>query len=327
MICEMVKEFEKELKPVYFIYGKEPLLLEEALARLKGRLEKESPDGIDINIFDASSIPQEIVSAAYTIPFTAKKRLVIVKGTEKLSSQSESALIEYVKKPSPDTCLVLVARDINKTKSKLFKSLDKMGSTFEYKIPTKGKYPAWIQKEFVAKGKEVDWDSASCLLQEIGYDLLRLRNEIEKVCLYYLTEKRIGREEILKIITKSRESSIYDFLDALGERKSSALFLAKKLMKEGEDEIGLFYQMQRHFRRLLLAKALWEEGVRGMEFAKNLKVLPFLVEKYREQIKNFSLPELKEIYCLFAEADLAVKRGEKEPALSLEILVAEILSR
>lgn len=324
---EMIKQSEKEIKPVYFIYGNEPLLLEEALKRLKDRLEKESPGGIDVNTFYASSSSQEIINAANTLPLMARKRLVIVKEAEKLPPQSVTALIEYADKPSKEACLVLVAGGIKKKENRLFKHLDKKRSAFEYKIPSKGKYPLWIQKEFIQRGKDVDWESANCLLQEVGYDLFRLRNEIEKVCLFHLSEKKIGKEEILEIISRSRESSVYEFLDALGERRSSALFLWRKLIKEGEDETGIFYQAQRHFRKLLMAKALWEEGVRGAEFTKALKALPFLVEKYRRQIGNFSLQELKEIYYLFAEGDLAVKRGEQEHGLSLEMLVTKVLGK
>lgn len=321
----MSKQSDKPLQPVYLIYGKEPFLLEEALSRLRARLERESPVGLDVRLFSGASVdPQEILSALETLPLMSERRLVIIKEADKLSSTAEAAIVGYVRNPSETSCLVLVSTDIKKER-RLYKAVDAKGETFEFKLPGKGHYPLWIQNRFVKRGKRVDVEGANFLLQEVGFDLFRLDNEIEKICLFYDNLEMIGAEEMGEILSPSRESGVYDFVDALGERNSlRAVLLLRRLLERDEKGTSIFYPLLRHFKALLKTKAYWEKGVRGAELLKALKVSPFLAKKYQSQIRNFSLEELKTIYLLLAEMDFSAKGDGQELGMALEIMASRI---
>ena len=78
------------------------------------------------------------------------------------------------------------------------------------------------------------------------------------------------------------------------------------------------------FHNLLMIKDLIERGVSYSDLASKTKLHPFVVKKSFQQIKNFSLKELKKIYGRLAESDLAVKTGNIEPRAVLEMLIVEI---
>jgi DNA polymerase-3 subunit delta len=315
---------EKPLKPVYLIHGKEPFLLDEALDRLKARLEKESPAGLDIAVFTGSVVdPGEILSALETLPLMAERRLVIVKEAEKLSSAMESTLLGYVKRPSDTVCLVLVFGDLRKDR-KLYRALNAKNQVFEYAL-ARGRYPLWIEDRFAKRSKRVEGEGTACLVQEIGFDLARLENEIEKICLFYEDKERMGAEEIRQIISAGREIDVYDLVDALAEKNSTrALVLLRRLLEKDEKGMSLFHPLLRHFKGLLKTKAYWEKGVRGQELQRALSVAPFIVKKYQNQIGRFSLEELKGVYLFLAEADFCAKSDRREMGLSLEILASRI---
>lgn len=320
----MAKQSEKPLQPVYLIHGKEPFLLEEALARLKARLEKESSVGLDVTVFTGALVdPKEIVSVLDTLPLMSERRLVIVKEAEKLPSTAEAALLDYVRHPCERSCLVLVFNDIKKDRG-LYKALKVKHQVFEYEL-ARGKYPLWIQDRFAKRNKQLEAEGTAYLLQETGFDLGRLANEIEKICLFYDDKESISVEEIRDIISAGREIGVYDFVDALaGRNPSQALVLLRRLLEKDEKGTGVFYPLLRHFKGLLKAKAYWEKGVRGQELYRGLKVSPFLAKKYESQIKNFSLEELKRIYLYLAETDFSAKSDKREMSLSLEILTSRI---
>lgn len=320
----MAGKKEKPLQPIYLIHSKQPLLLDEALDRLKARLEKESPAGLDIAVFAGSVVePGEILVALETLPFMAERRLVIIKEGEKLSSAMESALLGYVKRPSDKVCLILVFSDLRKDR-RLYKVLSAKNQVFEYAL-TRGKYPLWIEDRFAKRSKRVEKDGTTYLIQEIGFDLARLENEIEKICLFHEDKEKIGAEEIAQVISAGREINVYEFVDALAEKNSMrAILLLRRLLEKDEKGMGLFHPLLRHFKGLLKTKAYWEKGVRGKELYRALNAAPFLVKKYENQIGRFSLEELKGAYLFLAEADFCAKSDRREMGLSLEILASRI---
>jgi len=53
---------------------------------------------------------------------------------------------------------------------------------------------------------------------------------------------------------------------------------------------------------------------------------PFVVQKTTQQVQNFSLDRLKEIYNLLFETDVKVKTGKADGILSLDLLVSECVT-
>lgn len=316
----------KLLKPIYLIYGTEKLLLEEAVERLRQRLSLESNLDFDCDEFDGEmSDGTAIVQAAETLPFVSEKRLVVVKNVEKLPPSDQSTIAEYAKHPSEKTCLVLIATKINKG-SKIFKTIKEQGGVFEYKAPYRNKYPKWIQEEFSKRGKIITQEIAEYLLEKVGYNLQLLLNEIEKISLFCAEEKKIDLSAVMFLTEKTVKYNVFDFVDSVGRRdQSRALSVLGNLLQESESAGHIFYMLVRHLRLLLKTKALLGKGVDRSKLAQALQITPFEANKYQEQSKNFTETQLKNIFKLLLETDLALKRSEQEPRFVLESLILKIL--
>jgi len=75
---------------------------------------------------------------------------------------------------------------------------------------------------------------------------------------------------------------------------------------------------------LLQTRELINAGLREREIASALKSHPFVVQKLMGQGRNFSLPQLEDIYHMLLEIDEAIKTGQTEGNVALDTLVAAL---
>ncbi|MCH7800179.1 MAG: DNA polymerase III subunit delta, partial [Chloroflexi bacterium] len=66
---------------IYLIYGEDDVSVEEAVAAMKANAGPDELRDVNVTVLESSSLtPEEVASAAFTIPFMADRRLVIVRG-------------------------------------------------------------------------------------------------------------------------------------------------------------------------------------------------------------------------------------------------------
>jgi len=326
--ADQSKRSIKDLKLAYLIYGKERLLLEEAVERLKSSFAGEGDLAFDYDqFFGGRDSAATVIQAAETLPFMSPKRLILVKDVDQFASSDIKLLADYAGNPSPSTCLILVAGDVKKT-SPLYKAIEKKGQVFEYKLPSKNDYPNWVKKRFKSKDKLITDKAADFLVESIGHDLNKLGNEIEKISLFYDDKAEINEEEVSSLIHGSPENTIFDLVDAIGRRdKNNAFLFLNHIMEEKNDPPQLiFFMIVRQFRLLLKTKSLLDRDLTDQAISKELKVPYFVAKKYREQCRNFSLENLRVIYRLLAGVDLSLKTSEREPRLLLEDLLVKVMT-
>lgn len=308
-------------------------MIEDALARLRKRISAQFDLDFNFDQFDGSQTSaSKIVHAANTLPFMSEKRLVIVKDVDKLSSEDASKLAKYVENPSESTCLVLVARSVNKA-SRLYKVAEKSGEIAEYSLKKLNKSPnVWIKEQFSERGKLVSDAVARFILHEVGVDLQRLSVEIEKISLYHESDRIVDPQDIEPVIARSYETSVFDLVDSIGERNiQKAIENLQHLLQQKEAPLGILNLIARHFRLLLRTKVWIDAGHDNKYVVEHLtgdegKKLPyFVVAKYREQSYNFPTDELKRAFRYLLEADIALKSSAQPPETILEDLIIKLV--
>lgn len=316
-----------KLKPVYLIFGRERLLLEEAVTRLKRRVAEQGDLDFNYDVFrgDADS-PETVAAAAQTLPFMSEKRLVVVRDVHLMNADAQRTIAEYVSNPSPETCLVLVAEKIAKN-SALYKAVERAkGTVHEYEAPRKSEYPAWIRKHLAERGMNVTAAAAGRIFEVIGEDLGRLTNEIEKICLYHLGKDSLDTDDVDEVLSATTQASIFELTDSLGHRDSrKALRTLENLVGRNEPISAIYHMIVKHMRMLLGTKALVERGVvQTGAIARELKTIPFVAGKYREQSRNFTTAQLRAHVRYLVDVDFGVKSGRAELRTALEQFVVKI---
>jgi DNA polymerase III delta subunit len=83
--------------------------------------------------------------------------------------------------------------------------------------------------------------------------------------------------------------------------------------------------IERQLRLLAIARDLIDRGVDRGDLGRRLGTnSDFVVRKTLEQARRMSMHQIVQMYERLLRSDVAVKRGELEPAISLELLVAEL---
>jgi DNA polymerase-3 subunit delta len=165
--------------------------------------------------------------------------------------------------------------------------------------------------------------AAHVLASNVGSNLGILENEIEKLVLYKGAEATIEVQDVGLLSPYAAEASIFDLVDALGNRNSKqAAILLQKKMQEGADPFYLFTMFVRQVRLLIQVKELADAGQRPPAISQTLKMASFVANKLYQQAQQFSLPQLEQIYHHLLEIDVGAKTGRSDMVTALNLLVA-----
>jgi DNA polymerase-3 subunit delta len=118
---------------------------------------------------------------------------------------------------------------------------------------------------------------------------------------------------------------VFALLDAitLGQR-GKALGQLRSLFHRGERSEMILPQIAASLRRLVQARELLDLGVRGAELQKRLGVHPFVAEKTERQARGYRMDQLETALRVLLDTDRAIKTGEAEPELALELFICDL---
>ena len=197
------------------------------------------------------------------------------------------------------------------------------GHVKRFDLPEGGALDRWVRQRVAAKNGRISPHAAHVVAANVGGDLGILENEIEKLVLYKGAEATIEVQDVGLLSPYAAEASIFDLVDALGNRhsKQAAVLLQQKL-NEGTDPAYLFAMIARQFRLLIQVKELADTGLRPPAISERLKMHSFVAGKLFQQAQQFSLAQLEQIYRHLLDVDVGVKIGRHDLNTVLHLLVA-----
>jgi DNA polymerase-3 subunit delta len=271
------------------------------------------------------------------VPFMADRRLVIVEGLlTRLESKGKKGkpaawqeefleeLIQYLKN-LPETARLVFIEDKSIGKENPVHQLalaGERGHVKEFKPPQRRGLNRWIEQRVKKKGGQISPAAVATLAAFVGSDLRLLDQEIEKLVAYVDWARPISEDDVRLLVSYVQEANIFNMVDALGQRNGQqAAKLLHQLLDEGEHPLALLGMIVRQFRILIQVKELNGRGLSQKKIAARLKLHPFVVKKTADQALNFSMEQLETVYRKLLETDVAVKTGQMDEVLALDMLV------
>ncbi len=326
----------------YLFHGEDEYSRALALAEMKAKVGDPSISELNIISLDGEALTmEELIRSCDALPFLSQRRLVIVRD---LLSQFEprrgakkrelppakrelvEGLKEYLPRMPQTTRLVLVeGRRISKSNPihRLASQLEG-GFIKEFRPPKGERLRQWIRERVKEKGGQISPSAVEELANFLGNDLRLLDQEIEKL-LTYTGERPIEKEDVHLLVSQVQVATIFSLVDALGHRDSrKATLYLHELMDAGQPLLYIFFMITRQFRLLLQAKELQIEGLGWRAIQTRLGLHPFVAQKLAEQAGNFSRSRLETIHRRLLEVDTAIKTGQMEPQLALDLLAIEL---
>ncbi|MFH1460902.1 MAG: DNA polymerase III subunit delta, partial [Patescibacteria group bacterium] len=182
----------------------------------------------------------------------------------------------------------------------------------------------WLKKEVSKNKGEISPGAINKLIIYVGNDLWQLFNELNKLISFKAGQ--IIEEKDVDLLVKARiDVNIFKTLDALAQRdKKTAFKLIHQHLEQGENEIYLLSMLAYQVRTLIKLKDLVEKGTPYYNLARKAGLHPFVVKKSSQQLRNFTLEQLKKIYRYLLEIDWKIKVGRLDGQTALDLLVGEI---
>lgn len=313
----------------YVLHGSDEFSLGETLAGFKRRLGP--PDTVDLNttVFDGGKVTlAELRHACDAVPFLAEKRLVVVEGLlTRIVNQADylQALTKYLLQIPETTRLVFVESKPLPASHAVLKlaEQEECGFVKQFDPPAVKTLPQWIEKRVRKHGGEIDHQAATQLAAAVGADLRLLDQEIVKLVTYVDAERAITQEDVDAVVPYAQSAIVFDLVDALGRRDGrTAAQTLHRLLDAGEHPLGLLAMVVRQFRLLVQVKELKAEGANPQTIAKTLGIHPFPARKLHGQASHFTAEQLAAVYRHLLDTDVAIKSGEIEAEVALDLLVA-----
>jgi DNA polymerase-3 subunit delta len=322
----------------YVFHGADEFTRAETLANFKRRLGP--PDTVDLNttVLDGRRTSlAELRHACDAIPFLAEKRLVVVDGLltrlaskrdKTLSSTQQeylTALAEYLPQLPETTRLVFVEEQPLPSNHPILQlaQREKRGYSKQFDPPDTRALPHWITERVRKYGGEIEPQAAAHLAALVGADLRLLDQEIVKLATYANAERLITTVDVDVLVPYAQAAIIFDLVDALGRRDGrTAAQTLHSLLDAGEHPLGLMAMIVRQFRLLIQVKELKDEGDNPQAIAKALGIHPFPARKLYNQATHFTAAQLEMVYRHLLDTDVAIKSGEIDAEVALDLLVA-----
>jgi len=318
---------------VYLLHGEDDFGIAEFIRAMLSRLGDPAMADMNTTRLDASAGLESIRAAASAVPFLAPRRVVIVEdfGARTKSAEDREKFIALLESLPQSTALVLVENKSltdNHWLLKWARGAKDRAYTRSYGIPQGAQMADWIRKYAAEQGGEISFQAAS-LLAESVQDVPRMAvMEVDKLLAYVNYQRPVDVDDVeAAAVFSAGQGDYFAFLDAIAAHNGRrAMDMLEKLLDE-RDAIGLFFSLVGHFRLVLQAREIYENGGQADTVAKVLKIHPFRARKMIEQARTLPLPVLEAMYLRLQRLDLEIKTGQVQPQLALETLVMELSSR
>ncbi len=254
-------------RKAYLLIGEEDFLkdracLEIARSFLGGAYSQDAVRTLYATDIDGPGIVEQCIN----LGLFQQRQVMVVKEADALSAKSRKAVVSYLERPSPDTCLVLSSRKLE-DKSPFTRDAGEHALVVMFSTPGEDELARWLSTSAREMGFEMDREAAETLVSIAGTNMGVLARELDKLGQYLGPGpgKRADKQTARELAGLSSQASPADLAQAVseGDRKT-ALEVLQQLMDSGEDPArlvtGLFYQMEHLWKVKLAGQASRPQG-------------------------------------------------------------------
>ena len=211
---------KKVFKPVYWIDGDEDFYINKIVDFAEHHILSEAEAGFNLTVFYGKDAHwPDVVNACCRYPMLAEKQVVLLKEAQHMKDIDK--LENYITKPLASTIFIVSYKekklDGRTALSKILK--DKPGiELFTTKKLRDSQLAEWTSELVSSKGFTLSPKALVLLVENIGNDLSRIDNEIEKLSVNLGQRKNITEDDIEKYVGISKEYNMFELQDAFGKR-------------------------------------------------------------------------------------------------------------
>jgi DNA polymerase-3 subunit delta len=307
---QLAAHLERDLRPIYTIYGEEPLLTIEAADAVRGAARRRGFTEREVLVATTGFNWNELSGAACNLSLFGGKKLIDLRiPTGKPGRDGGAVLQEYCARPSPDATLLvtLPGLDWSEEKAVWLKALTEAGVTVKSTPPNLGELPAWIAQRLQTQGQGADRDGLLFIAEHVEGNLLAAHQEILKLGLLY-PQGKLSFEQIREAVLNVARHDLDGLRESLlaGDLARLARTL-EGLRQEGEAPPLVLWAMTEEVRALAQVKTGQAEGRSPEQLLKEARVWGARQAPFRKALQRIGAPRARTALRLAARIDRLVK--------------------
>ena len=252
------------IKSSYLLTGPELGEKKNYIDSIRTEIKKKYGDEIEeYTFYPYDSDMSEAIGAAESLGMFSSFKLIIINDTAELKKKDVELFLDYLKKPSEDAVLIFTDNGM-KVDAKLKKAIAEEKVFWELKEPQMRSY---IQNYFRRLGTPIDSDAAAFIAGNCDANTLSVKNECDKLALFFDGKEPITLEAIEEMLFNGKEENVFTLYDQLlVGTLEKATEIAKNLMMSSDGAPiqllgGLIWQL----RRMLGVRTLMDQGASSYE--------------------------------------------------------------
>ncbi|MGZ5026324.1 MAG: DNA polymerase III subunit delta [Methylobacter sp.] len=308
---------QKDLAPVYFISGDEPLQLGEVADAVRAAARKAGYASREVLIADSGFSWNELTESAASLSIFADKKIIDLRlSAATPGAEGSKALISYCERPPEDTLLLITAPKVAgaSLKARWFQALDKVGCVIQV-WPLEGQdLVRWLQQRMQRRGLQVEPEGIKILASRIEGNLLAAAQEIEKLYVLY-GAGHLSNQQILDVVADSSRFDVFKLMDSVLAAKVGRIFkILSGLRAEGVAAPVVLWALTREARLLIRIKQALAQGQDRALVFKNNQIWDKRQQLVSDALNRLGVNDLNSILTLSATADRQIKgRQQGEP--------------
>ena len=332
--ASIVKDIQAgKYAPVYYLQGQEPFFIDNIVGHVESNALDETQKSFNQYVFYGKDTDlSTVVGTARKFPMMGERQVVIVKEAQELkgwnSEDAQSVLINYLENPAPSTILVFAYKYKTLDKrTKLAKSLQQHAIFLDSKKIYDNQIPSWIQSYSQARGAKISEKAIMLLSENIGNNLQRLSNEIEKLLLNIEEGREIDDKAVHRYVGISKEYNVFELQDALtsgNQAKAQKIVAYFGANPSNHPMVLTIFNLFSYFNKLMLIHHSGQNDKNSV--ARLIGVNPFFANDYIRAANRFPMNKVLRNVNLIHQADIKSKginyniSKEKEASLLKELV-------
>ena len=321
---------------IYFIGGKKQR--EFKYFELLEQIRKENV-GISESFFDVDLKENEKFLEKINInSIFSSQELVVLKRSEKLKNIEE--ILKYIANLEIVNKEIIIDYDKEDGKFgvKLKKLLDEFSKNKQMKVFLFQKESEEEIKAYVVNELNINARDVVVLLEMIGRNPFKVRNEVKKIKVF-LGEEKFDIEKIKNIISIEKEYQIYEMTRNILLNNPADVM---RYLEQKKEYMGILYSLYNELETMYKISSL---KLKGRRFSRNYNAFKIEFEEIKEIFKsnnripnsyvifkkleleqNYTNSSLKALVFRCWEIEKDIKRGKIEMETGVEMLIMEICS-
>jgi len=260
---QLAAHLERELRPLYVLYGDEPLLVIEAADAIRARARQAGYNEREILTVLPHFDWNQLLAAGGNLSLFGDRKLIDLRiPTGKPGKEGGAALQEWCRHLSSDNLLLVTLPELDwrEEKAVWFTTLVNSGVALKLLAPPLAELPGWIAGRLRRQQQSADLDSLKFIAERVEGNLLAAHQEIRKLGLLH-PAGALSLAQVHEAVLNVARHDIDGLREALLAGDIARLSRTLDgLMHEGEAPPLVLWAMSEEIRALAILRSGLDRG-------------------------------------------------------------------